>query len=483
MRPNTPKPWPHQKAGTDWLLAHKAAYLDVKMGGGKSRMIVDYLDAASAALVLVVCPKSVVEDVWPREFPKWSDRPWRVAASTALGASTPIRLRRAEKMRAEATWEGDPFVFIVNYDSFRATSVQDWLRTVPWDVIVYDEAQNLKSPNGVTSKAAARMQKRASRVVAMSGTPLPHSPMDAFGQFRAIDPWVLGASWWAFRKRYGVLGGFKMKQVVAYQNQEEMTAKMATVMFSPDPGSIDLNLPDAQHVTVNVELSPKARRAYDALSKGLVEEINGGSINAANGLVKLLRMQQLTSGLAVIDKPLDEDPDHVPTDHELAAMMMGEVDVEREGVVVCTAKQDAICDLVSGTSEPFVVFGQFRQDADATHAACEKAGVTCLELSGQRSELAAWKAGEAQVLFVQIASGNAGIDLTRARYCAYLSTGFDMGKYLQSLARVHRPGQTRPVTYYHVRAANSVDYYVARALASREDLITATLRMVAEAAT
>ena len=480
MTATKPPPWPHQAAGTAWAVDHPAAYLDVKMGGGKSRMVTDYVDQVGAAMVLIVAPKSVVADVWPNEIPKWSSRPWTVAASTLLGSGTPTKLKRATKLQKVAAFEGRPFAFVVNYDSFRSDSVQEWLKGHRWDVLIYDEVQNLKSPNGVTSKVAARWARLVPRRLGMSGTPLPHSPMDAFGQFRSLDPAVLGSSWWTFRKRYGVLGGFKMKQVIDYQNQDELTARMALIMFSPDPASIDLNLPEAQHVTVSVQLSPKARKVYQALADGLAEEVNGGSINAANGLVKLLRMQQLTSGLAVIDKPLTEDG-REPTDAELGAMMRGETEIEREGVDVCTAKQDALADLINGTTEPFVVFGQFRQDARATQAACEAAGASYLELSGQRSDLAAWKAGGAQVLFVQIASGNAGIDLTRARYCAYLSTGFDMGKYLQSLARVHRPGQTRPVTYYHIRAASTVDAYVARALANREDLILSTLAMVAAA--
>ena len=34
----------------------------------------------------------------------------------------------------------------------------------------------------------------------------------------------------------------------------------------------------------------------------------------------------------------------------------------------------------------------------------------------------------------------------------YYSLGFSLGSYEQSLARVHRPGQTRPVEYIHLLA-------------------------------
>jgi SNF2 family DNA or RNA helicase len=54
-------------------------------------------------------------------------------------------------------------------------------------------------------------------------------------------------------------------------------------------------------------------------------------------------------------------------------------------------------------------------------------------------------------------AGSEGISLVRARYAVYYSTGFSLGLYLQSRARLHRPGQTRPVVYYHLVVRDTVD--------------------------
>ena len=82
---------------------------------------------------------------------------------------------------------------------------------------------------------------------------------------------------------------------------------------------------------------------------------------------------------------------------------------------------------------------------------------TARELSGSRHELEEWQDGAGQVLAVQIQAGGLGVDLTRAAYCIYYSLGFSLSEYEQSLARVHRPGQTRPVAYYHLIAEHTVD--------------------------
>jgi SNF2 family DNA or RNA helicase len=72
-------------------------------------------------------------------------------------------------------------------------------------------------------------------------------------------------------------------------------------------------------------------------------------------------------------------------------------------------------------------------------------------------------------------AGGVGVDLTRARVCAYYSLGFSLGEYLQSRKRTHRPGQTRSVLYVHLVAEGTIDEQVYRALEARQDVIAAVL--------
>ena len=474
--PAIPKPWPHQQDGIDWALAKASTYLHLTMGAGKSRIVVDVADESAAMRVLIICPKSVVASVWPGQFKQWSVRPWMVAATTLLGAGVATRIKKAEAIGNRAMYERRPCVTVINYDAMRSKKALDFLKAQRWDLCVFDEAQKLKSPTGKTSKLAAQVARKCKRVVMLSGTPMPHSPMDIFAQFRALDPGVFGGSYYRFRARYAQMGGYKMKEVKGFQNQTEMTERMSSVMYSPDAASVKLDLPNARHEIRTVDLSPEARRLYDSLNSEVVAGIKEGTINAQNGLVKLLRMQQLCAGLAVVEPP--EDAGSPALDAELVRRLLSGEKALRQEIEVCTAKQDALRDILESTDEPVVVFGQFRQDMKNTRAACAAAGATMSELSGHADELADWKAGKTRVIGVQIASGSAGIDLTRARICVYLSTGFNMGNYLQSLARVHRPGQKRAVVYYHIHARKTVDDLVWHVLAARGDLVEGVLARV-----
>src|SRR5262249_27418740 len=125
--------------------------------------------------------------------------------------------------------------------------------------------------------------------------------------------------------------------------------------------------------------------------------------------------------------------------------------------------------------EPVVAFARFHADLDTIARAGRRVGRECAEISGRVNQAADWKAGKASVLAAQIQTAGEGQDFTRARYVAYYSTGFSLKDYLQSRKRVHRPGQTRPVVYYHLLARNTIDPLMMRALEQRWDLVTNAL--------
>jgi SNF2 family DNA or RNA helicase len=227
----------------------------------------------------------------------------------------------------------------------------------------------------------------------LSGTPMPHSPLDVYAYYRFLDPRIFGWSFHKFRRHFAVMGGFQNHQVVDYRNLDELNRKFYSI-----------------------------------------------------ALVKLLRLQQITGGYLRTDDGAE--------------------------VQIDSAKMNLLRDVLEdiGPDEPVVVFCRFHKDLAAVNRVADEAGRRSLELSGRMDELKRWQAGDAPVLAVQIDSGGVGIDLTRARYAIYYSLGFSLGSYEQSLARIHRPGQTRPVEYIHLLARGTVDEKVMAALRTRQTL-------------
>ena len=456
--PTATTPWQHQRDAMALAAEHPAYLFAHDMGAGKSKLGVDYCALQEAKRVLILCPKSVIA-VWPKQFALHSGGKWEVLplASGTVKQKTDTAtkaLRLAQAM-------GRQIAIVVNYESAWRGPLgpirkkgrivdQGLLLSTEWDVVILDESHRVKSPGGKASKFCAALRNRAKRRLCLTGTPMPHSPLDLYAQYRFLDPSIFGNNYHRFKMRYGVMGGFQGKQVIRFQRQDEMQEKMFSRAHRVSKHDV-LDLPPTTHEQVTVELGPTARNIYNKLEREFVAEVEAGTVTASNALVKLLRLQQVTGGAVSTDEGKTQEVD--------------------------TAKADALEDLFTDlpAEEPVVVFGRFHHDLTAiarTAAKCER---TCGELSGRVNQLEQWQDGKFNVLAVQIRSGGLGVDCTRSAYCAYYSLGFSLGDYEQSLARLDRPGQTRPVTYYHILATSTVDEDVYAALRAKRKVVDSIL--------
>lgn len=346
------------------------------------------------------------------------------------------------------------FVAVVNYDVVYREPLCNVIHSVPWDAIVLDESHRIKSASGRQSRylfSLAKAHPKARRLC-LTGTPMPHSPLDIYGQFRFLDPRVFGTSQVMFRNRYANCDPVFKSKVRSYKNQTEFAAKIDANAWRVTADEV-LDLPDALHERITVTLSRRTMQAYHELERNCVAELERGTVVAANTLTKLLRLGQMTGG-------------YCPVPRQDGANILTLVDGMPAKAM---ALEDWMSDLPQ--AEPIVVFCRFSADIEEVHAVCRRLGRSSAELSGGNRGLSAWQAGESDVIAVQIASGGTGIDLTRAAYAVYYSTTWSLGDYEQSLARLRRPGQTRCVRYFHLVAKDTVDEDIYAALRQRKDVV------------
>lgn len=435
---------------------------DIPMGLGKTAASIECLRVWNSQTILVLCPKAVCRS-WELQLGIHTDGDYDAVVlgqfpcvllygeRHKLRKSAPAedRIKTIRNALGSARAAKRPCVIVVNYEAARTPKFAKWATSFTWDAIIADEAHKLKSPWGSTSKLAAKL--RARRRLGLTGTIMPHSPLDAWAQFRFIEPRLFGRSFVGFRNQYAVMGGFGGKQVLAFRNLDDLRERMARCTFSIKDDNV-LGLPEAIDETVEVEMDAKGRAVYRQLEKDLKAECEAGEITAANALSKLTRLQQLTSGYV----PMDGD-DHLTW--------------------IDKSKFHALVELLEDTDEPVVIFGRWRGDMNSVREACRVLGETHSELSGQANDLPEWETGAdgRRIIGVQIQAGGLGIDLTRARICIFASTGFNLGDYLQARKRVHRPGQTKTVNYYHLVARQTIDPEIVRAIAKRENLIESTI--------
>lgn len=448
--------WGHQLRGFHFAQHYPAVLLAMGMGTGKTKVAIDLVQnspVADSGTVLILAPKGVAEGhVWPKEFAKHAAVKHSIITLTKGTVE-----KRTATLKQHLDPEGRGLrVAVTNYEAFQRMDLKGF--HVDW--LIADEAHVTKAPAGKTSKALHLFGKRARWKLALTGTPMPHGPMDVYALFRWLDDGLFGTSFTRFKQRYGVFGGYGNYQVVGYQNMDEFERRMDLLTYQADRSHLDL--PDVMDEVIEVELEPAAKKIYKDLEKRFIADLStaleeGGAertVTVASAMVLGLRLQQLTGGFL---RPDDSDTPQR----------------------VSGAKALALAELLDGMGPaPAVVFTRFHTDLDTVHEVCRAAGIVSAEVSGRRNDLLSWQDGDSQVLAVQVQSGGVGIDLTRSRYAIYYSLGYSLGDYEQSRARVHRPGQSMPVTNYHLVARGTVDQHVYRALERKQNVIEEILKEV-----
>lgn len=462
-------PWPHQEQA--WQLAQTLdnLYLAFDMGTGKTKTAIDIINGLDLKIVLILCPKKPIS-VWKKQIPEHSATFYKVVAPETGTVKHKAKVIESEISVAQSI--GCPVAVVLNYESFwrsplgpthnKAGRITDpgVLMRINWNAIILDEGHRIKSPGGKASWAAAKLGKKAKHRYVLSGTPQTHSPLDLYAQFRFLDPDIYGTSFVNFRARYAELvPGLTFPKVRGYKNLDELSQKFYSRAIRVEKRDVLKDLPPVMHEIITCDLEQRARRYYDQFSEDFELWLKQGeTVTATNALVKLLRLAQMAGGFITLD--------------------------EGGGTkLVDTAKIDALVETLEDlpANEPVVIFYNFTPEAKEIRKRIEAnkdIGRKCGEISGKTNDEQKWIDGKIDTLLVQIKAGGEGLDsLKKACYGFFFSKGMlSSGAYEQAVARLDRPGQTRPVTFYHIIANNTVDEKIERAIKTGQSLVDQVMK-------
>lgn len=484
--------WEHQRRGVAWSEVVNALLFAVPMGGGKTAMALAAVNRRQSHTGLIVCPNTV-RGVWPREVREKSAVGWHIEDGTRpprrRGAqrqdlTSPERLERAERLWWSCDCEAPVHAFVINYQQMSQPAWKRWRPPHMLDFAIYDEIHNLKSPTGAASKLAMKWVDYFRFRLGLSGTPIPQSPLDAFGVMRALDPGLYGTTWTGFKNRYAVMdptGTFPLSGKI--QNGDELARKFMTITYRP---KIDLKLPGRTRTERYVRLEPEARKAYQQLDEELWADLTpfiNGTGNAAELAAAVEAEQAAEVGL-------DGPPSEITTPNVLTRMLRLQqltggflVDDDGNRVRVSRAKAEVLREVLeehgAGPNEPAVVCCRFIDDLDVVRETAATLGLRYGEISGRRKDginADSRMSDDVDIVGVQIQAGGTGIDLTRSAFAINYSVGYSLANYDQWLARTDRPGQTRVVRYVNLICEDTMDEHVYEAMSMRRAVITECLR-------
>ncbi len=165
--PLTATLYPYQKDGFRWMKyvtgENCGCILGDEMGLGKTLQIIALLAERCSQAdhhFLVIAPVTLLEN-WKREFSKFAP---------TVGTLIHHGSKRTGRYKDLLV----PDVVIVSY----GTAVSDvaMLNMIKWDVVVLDEAQNIKTPDAARTKAVKRLNRKIG--IAVTGTPFENHMTD-----------------------------------------------------------------------------------------------------------------------------------------------------------------------------------------------------------------------------------------------------------------------------------------------------------------
>lgn len=389
-------------------------------------------------------------------------------------------------------------IMSVNLDTFssrqkhgrgtKADLVLDAIKRYDPHLVIVDESHKIKGATSNSSRLLGRVGQNVNRRGILTGTVMPQSPLDVFGQWRFLEPFAFGeaqpdgsytrATNDAFRRRFAVLGGYMGREVVGYRNLDEMhsiMARNAVVARKADA----LDLPPLTEVIVPVNLSANEQKAYEEMKKNLALQFTQQGITAVGGtgagvvtsttgnrLTQLMRLRQITSGHL---------PDDLGNVHELG-----------------TSKVDVIDSIVNDSligEDRVVIFSVFTHEILALERKLARKGTEIMVINGQTpkdTRIAMRKRfGSAEkarfVLVAQVKTISLSVnELVTASNAVFGSLSQQRDDLIQAIDRLNRIGQTKPMTIWHAIAPKTVDEVILKSHADRTDLESAMLRHIFE---
>lgn len=500
-----PKPFQHQLDGVRRIVESggKMALL-CDPGTGKSRMVIDYLGLLAVNFdrpvrVLIASPKSV-QDSWLTEFDKWLGPDVGFYAEVLLGTigdkcrvlgdgivptdapSATARYRKGHSGTIE--------VAILNYEVLSsrrsktgprggnttdATLVMRAVEKWKPDVLVCDESHRLKSNSSNAGRMAARIAQVVPRRLLLTGTPMPHSPLDVYSQWKILNPlaFATGTDSWnfsTFRSQYAQMGGFAGSQVIGFQRLDDMQQRMEQNSYVVHKQDC-LDLPPVTMIDVDFPLNPTEKAAYRAMKRDMRVLLSDNTeMNAANMLTKMLRLRQISCGFMT-------DDDGVKT-------QLGTSRLDR-----CV---ELLEDIMAGESR-CVIFAWSRWECEKLYALLQKNPIhdaVPMLITGDTSDVArqTYRAAfgsqkkQKMILIAQSRTISLGVnELVTSAYGIFLSLSQQRDDLVQAMARLDRQGQTRPVSLYFLVARGTIDQVVLQSHRDRTDLEAAVLAHLKEA--
>lgn len=427
-------PHNYQRFAAEFILEHPVCCLMLDMGLGKTvvtlsalwDLALDYFDIGK---VLVIAPKRVATDTWPRELSKWEHL-------TGLTASLVIgnREQREKALNCPA------FLYVINRENVC------WLvenHRWDFDTVVIDELSSFKSNRTERFKAMKKVRPLVHRVIGLTGTPAPNSLLDLWPEMYLLDMGQrLGRFITGYRERFFTPDKRNREIVYSYKPREGAEDAIYSLIsdICISMKAVDyLDMPERIDNRIEVEMSAKEKKIYDDFCRDMVVQIGDEELDAVNAGVLSGKLLQMANGAVYGD--------------------------DRRVLPIHSRKLNALEDLVEAANgKPLLVAYWYKHDLARIRERFPEA--RCIDTSRDISD---WNAGKVPLALIHPASAGHGLNLQEGG-CTIVWYGltWSLELYQQLNARLWRQGQKHTVVIHHIITKGTHDEDVMKALENKD---------------
>jgi hypothetical protein len=374
----------------------------------------------------VIAPKRVATQVWPEELPKWG-------ASNRAGFQ----------------------VQMLNYEMIHRIDT-----LAGYTGIVLDELTRLKDPSGKRFKMLEKLLKDSDVRYrwGLTGSFTSNGLEDTFGQCKIVDQKLLGRSKGAFLQQYFYCVNRDFGQWEPIPGAlEQVMEKIKPATYVLENASYANTLPPLHVVPVELELADY--KQYNKMRNDYVAEFGGQKVSALSAATASQKLSQLASGFVY-------DTAHTP------AAKAGKFNTTRTAMETSRHKLERLQAILEENQRAnTIIVYNYEEERDAILRAHPKA-----VLVTDDGAIGRWNDGLVENLLVHPKSAGHGLNLQAGgNVIVFYSLPWSLELYEQTIGRLHRGGQTKPVWVYCLITKGTIEERVWQALQDKRNISEAAL--------
>lgn len=467
--------FPFQQECVEYLCCnpHQKSLVGLSPGLGKSAVSVVAADLLGLKRVLILAPVKLAKN-WRREIKMWEDSDRDVKRATKDDRSPGPEVTVANHEVIQELWLKDENGEMFQPDWIsNARKVKAWIEEGPtkwdpekkkkvplrervvqlrrdyadveWDLVICDESILLKARKAVKTFVLQTLARTVPWMWFLSGSPTSKFRDDLWRQLNLLFKRGF-SSYWRFAEFFCIIEKTQWGWDITGDNPEvDPKHYLRDFLFIRDQEDVLPDLPDYLPRPVEIEMLPQQRKAFDTMLDEWIVLLEDADPDAApeEDLIavettaqigQMTRLQQITSNMGCL-------PKNDKGDFYKAA----------------SAKEDLLAAMIANedVTYPLLVWTWYVPTAKSVYKrlnSMKQLKGKVATVTGETDEdeaddlIEAYKAGEYEVMVMQMATGKYGFTMTNTKTVFYHDRTFDADAWIQSLRRVRRIGlKHRPV--------------------------------------